>query len=116
MARRKADDEKQVLGFLGVGLDGKAGEQRLTRTENFFLVGGSEETHERMQDATIRFNEFLRMAEGIAYYLRRPTIVCEKMAEADAKGELTNYIGTSLYGSPRHPGNTGVKPCLRMSL
>jgi hypothetical protein len=60
MARRKADDEKQVLGFLGVGLDGKAGEHRLTRTDHFYLVGGSEETHERMQDATIRFNESLR--------------------------------------------------------
>jgi hypothetical protein len=49
-----------VLGFVGVGLDNQDGHQRLTRTEHFLLVGGSEETHERMQDVTIRFNEALK--------------------------------------------------------
>ena len=29
------------------------------RTENFTLVGGSEETHEHMQEVSIRFNESL---------------------------------------------------------
>jgi hypothetical protein len=57
------DDKKQteveLVGFLGVGLDHKDGHQRLTRTEHFFLIGGSAETHERMQDTAIRFNEAL---------------------------------------------------------
>jgi hypothetical protein len=51
---------KQVVGFLGVGLDNADGEQRLTRSDHFFLVGGSRETHERMQDAAIKFAEELR--------------------------------------------------------
>ena len=50
---------KQVVGFVGVGLDGKDGHQRLTQAEHFLLVGGSEETHERMQDTAVRFNEAL---------------------------------------------------------
>ena len=51
--------ERDLVGFLGVGLDNEEGHQRLTRTKHFFLVGGSPETHERMQDAAIRFNEAL---------------------------------------------------------
>jgi hypothetical protein len=52
--------EQQVLGFFGVGLDNKDGHQRLTRADNFLLVGGSQETHEQMQDTAIRFGEKLR--------------------------------------------------------
>jgi hypothetical protein len=55
----KKKKQPEVLGFLGVGLDNADGHRRLTRTENFLLVGGSEETHEQMQDVTIRFNESL---------------------------------------------------------
>ena len=51
--------EPQVLGFLGLGLDNQDGHQRLTRSEHFFLLGGSKETHERMQDTAIRFQEGL---------------------------------------------------------
>jgi hypothetical protein len=56
MSRAKREE---VVGFLGVGLDGEDGETRVTRNENFLLVGGSEETHEQMQDTSIRFNEAL---------------------------------------------------------
>jgi hypothetical protein len=52
------ENERQVVGFLGVGLDGD-GEHRITRTEHFLLVGGSENTHEHMQDAAVKFNEAL---------------------------------------------------------
>ena len=51
-------NERQVVGFFGVGLDGD-GEHRITRTEHFLLVGGSENTHEHMQDAAVKFNEAL---------------------------------------------------------
>jgi len=57
-ATESKEKERQVVGFLGVGLDGD-GEHRVTRTEHFFLVGGSENTHERMQDTAIKFNEAL---------------------------------------------------------
>jgi len=59
--RKKAKQEQpEVLGFVGVGLDNKDGHQRVTRSEEFFLVGGSEETHERMQDVAIHFSESLK--------------------------------------------------------
>ncbi|HZY90980.1 MAG TPA: hypothetical protein VFE78_39525 [Gemmataceae bacterium] len=60
MARREEGEGRQVVGFLGVGLDNQDGHQRLTRTDNFLLVGGSAETHERMQDTAIRFGEALQ--------------------------------------------------------
>jgi hypothetical protein len=59
VAKSKDTKAKQVVGFFGVGLDNKDGEERLTRSEHFFLVGGSHETHERMQDTAIRFTEEL---------------------------------------------------------
>ena len=47
-------------GFLGVGLDRKDETKRVTESEHFLLVGGSAETHERMQDVAIRFDERLK--------------------------------------------------------
>ena len=56
-----SDDKRgRVAGFLGVGLDAEDEHQRVTRSDNFLLVGGSVETHERMQDAAIHFDESLR--------------------------------------------------------
>ena len=60
MADNKKRDEPEVIGFLGVGLDNKDGHKRVTQSELFLLVGGSEETHEHMQDTAIRFEETLR--------------------------------------------------------
>jgi len=60
VANREDEEGRQLVGFLGVGLDNQDGHQRLTRTENFLLVGGSAETHERMQDTAVRFGEALQ--------------------------------------------------------
>jgi hypothetical protein len=57
---RDDNTRREIVGFLGVGTDNKDEHQRLTRSENFLLVGGSAETHERMQDTAIRFGEALR--------------------------------------------------------
>ena len=57
---RKKKDKKQVVGFLGVGLDNQDGHRRFTKAEHFMLLGGSEETHERMQDVAVKFNEGLK--------------------------------------------------------
>jgi hypothetical protein len=54
------DNGKRVVGFLGVGLDGADEHRRLTRSDNFLLVGGSAETHERLQDVAIHFDESLK--------------------------------------------------------
>jgi hypothetical protein len=57
----KQDDhsERELVGFLGIGLDSKDDHHRITRSEHFVLVGGSHDTHERMQDTAIRFDEAL---------------------------------------------------------
>ena len=57
---RKGSEEPRVVGFLGVGLDQRDEHRRVTRSEHFVLVGGSAETHERMQDAAVRFEETLK--------------------------------------------------------
>jgi len=59
MAKKEKKAQAEVVGFLGVGLDNQDGHHRVTQNENFLLVGGSAETHERMQDVTIYFNEEL---------------------------------------------------------
>jgi hypothetical protein len=58
-SKKNDEDRREVVGFLGVGLDNQDGHQRVTRNDGFLLVGGSEETHARMQDASIHFNESL---------------------------------------------------------
>lgn len=45
--------------LLGVGFDNTDGHKRVTKGDNFYLVGGSEETHERMTETAVKFNEKL---------------------------------------------------------
>ena len=45
--------------MMGLGLDSKDGHKRITKGDNFVLVGGSEETHERMTETAIKVNEKL---------------------------------------------------------
>lgn len=47
-------------GLLGVGLDNDDGHKRITKGEQFVLVGGSAETHERMTETTIKTFEELK--------------------------------------------------------
>ena len=44
---------------LGVGLDNQDEHRRITKGDNFYLVGGSAETHDRMTETAIKFNEKL---------------------------------------------------------
>lgn len=46
--------------LLGIGFDGEDGHKRITQGENFVLLGGSRETHEKMQHVAIRVNEKLK--------------------------------------------------------
>ncbi len=59
MAKKPRSQKKTVGGILGLGLDDANGEKRVTRTEEMVLLGGSHETHERMQETAIRFSESL---------------------------------------------------------
>jgi hypothetical protein len=65
-------EDVQDLGLLGVGLDADDGHKRMTRGEDFCVVGGSAETHERMQDLVIRMNEKLRREGRRFQDLSRP--------------------------------------------
>jgi hypothetical protein len=60
VAPTEKPESAKVAGFIGIGLDNKDGHKRITQSEHFFLVGGSAETHERMQDTAVRFDEALR--------------------------------------------------------
>lgn len=60
MSKNKKRDERRVLAFLGLGLDNQDGHRRLTRSEHFLLLGGSAETHDRMQDTAIKFTAALK--------------------------------------------------------
>jgi hypothetical protein len=46
--------------LLGIGLDNRDGHKRLTRAEQFSIVGGSEETHEKMTETLIKTFETLK--------------------------------------------------------
>jgi hypothetical protein len=47
----------------GIGLDNEDGHVRITKMDNFRLLGGSQDTHELMQEKAIKFNERLRKHE-----------------------------------------------------
>lgn len=46
--------------LLGVGLDGTDGHKRITKSEKFAIVGGSEETHDRMTETLVKTFEDLK--------------------------------------------------------
>ncbi|MBM4017007.1 MAG: hypothetical protein FJ288_01555 [Planctomycetes bacterium] len=57
---KPAKARKKKAWLLGVGLDNKDEHVRITRGENFHLVGGSEDTHGTMQEKALKFNEKLK--------------------------------------------------------
>ncbi len=57
-SKRRFNDER-ITGILGLAFDAEDGHKRLTRGKNFFLAGGSEETHGAMRETMIKVNEQL---------------------------------------------------------
>lgn len=45
--------------LIGVGLDNADGHKRVTQSERFAIVGGSQETHERMTETVVKTFETL---------------------------------------------------------
>ena len=45
--------------LLGVGLDNDDGHKRVTSSEDFSIIGGSEETHEKMTETLLKTFEYL---------------------------------------------------------
>ena len=53
-------EKRRRAGMLGVGLDREQdGSTRISRGSNFLLVGGSQQTHEVMQETAVKVNERL---------------------------------------------------------
>ena len=51
--------KKPAAHLIGVGLDHKDGHKRITQAERFAIVGGSQETHERMTETVVKTFETL---------------------------------------------------------
>ena len=59
MVLPRGGSKKRKAMLMGVGLDNKDGHTRVTKGDNFVMMGGSEETHERMTETAIKVNEKL---------------------------------------------------------
>jgi len=59
MVAPRGKSDKQPAIMMGLGLDNKDGHKRVTKGDNFCLLGGSEETHERMIETSVKVNEKL---------------------------------------------------------
>lgn len=46
--------------LIGLGLDNEDGHKRITQADGFYLVGGSQDTHEKMTEVAIKTFEDLR--------------------------------------------------------
>ena len=57
MANAKKNKRKAAL--LGLGLD-TDGHKRVTKGDNFLLLGGTEQTHQQMTEQAIKINEKLK--------------------------------------------------------
>ena len=57
-ARRRR--KPKISGILGLGLDNEDGHKRITTGEKFVLVGGSQDTHERMTETMMKTFEELK--------------------------------------------------------
>ena len=77
--------ESKDAALLGVGLDNQDEEEtRLTKGENYLLVGGSKQTHELMQETAVRVNEQLEK-KGKRLADLEPNEFRDVMAEAVEK-------------------------------
>ncbi|MSQ93633.1 MAG: hypothetical protein EXR98_03650 [Gemmataceae bacterium] len=59
MPRKSKQKTADDVSLITVGLDNDDGHQRITKGEEFLLLGGSAETHERMQDLAVHVTEAL---------------------------------------------------------
>ena len=59
-AKKARQPARPIAGILGVGLDNEDGHKRVTTADQFAIVGGSEETHERMTETLVKTFEELK--------------------------------------------------------
>ncbi|MDR2674831.1 MAG: hypothetical protein LBC18_08185 [Opitutaceae bacterium] len=67
MSKKPARKKPVRAGLLGLGLDHDDGHKRITTGEQFAIIGGSEETHERMTETIVKtFEELKQRGKHIA--------------------------------------------------
>lgn len=57
---RRRTPAKGKAHLLGLGLDNDDGHKRITKAEQFTILGGSAETHERMTETVVKTFETLK--------------------------------------------------------
>ena len=82
--------------ILGIGLDNDDEHVRVTRGDNFHLVGGSHDTHENMQEKCIKFNEKLSERGKAMEELEREEF---EQLNAENFGKIENCIDEVLAQS-----------------
>jgi hypothetical protein len=80
---RAAKKKAKPAALVGLAFDAEDGHKRLTRGENFVLLGGSEETHSVMQETATKINEHLdrrgRRLEDVSIHELRD--ICESVRQ-----------------------------------
>jgi hypothetical protein len=58
--------KQRRAALLGVGLDNNDGHKRITTGEQFAVIGGSEETHDRLTETVVKtFEELKQMGKPL---------------------------------------------------
>ena len=57
---KKRKTRKRAAGLLGIGFDNDDGHKRITTGEQFAIVGGSADTHNRMTETVVKTFEELK--------------------------------------------------------
>jgi hypothetical protein len=59
MSNKRRFSDERVTALLGLAFDATDGHKRITRGKNFFLAGGSDETHGLMRETILWVNSRL---------------------------------------------------------
>jgi len=59
MSSSRRTGRRRVAGLLGLAFDADDGQTRITRGKQFFLAGGSEDSHDRMRETVVKVTEKL---------------------------------------------------------
>ncbi|MGB0369851.1 MAG: hypothetical protein ACPGN3_00775 [Opitutales bacterium] len=54
-----SNDRAKPAHLMGIGLDNQDGHKRITQADKFSVVGGSEETHDKMTETLVKTFETL---------------------------------------------------------
>lgn len=59
MTSRQRIGKRRVAGLLGLAFDADDGQTRITRGKDFFLAGGSKDSHDHMRETVVKVTEKL---------------------------------------------------------